>query len=111
MALAAPWAQDGSNATIRVTTRLVPVDVLVKDKRTGARVESLIAGQFRVSDDGRADRGEVRAHLVQHAGHQLHVDQRIRAAPRPHAELGDGGAAFHQPRHHEFPTRVYDIGP
>ena len=53
MALAAPWAQDGSNAIIRVTTRLVPVDVLVKDKRTGARVESLTAGQFRVSDDGR----------------------------------------------------------
>ena len=53
VALAAPWNRGGSNATIRVTTRLVPVDVLVKDKRTGARVENLTASQFRVSDDGR----------------------------------------------------------
>ena len=51
--LAAVSAQEDSNPVIRVSSRLVAVNVLVKDKRTGARVDNLTAGQFRISDDGR----------------------------------------------------------
>jgi VWFA-related protein len=51
--LAAFWLQDAAIPTIRVTSRLVPIDVLVKDKSTGLRVDDLSADRFRVLDEGR----------------------------------------------------------
>ena len=51
--LAAFWLQDAAIPTIRVTSRLVPIDVLVRDKSTGLRVDDLSAGRFRVLDEGR----------------------------------------------------------
>lgn len=46
------YAQDDSEI-IRVDTRLVSVDVLVTDKRTGARIDELKREDFEILDDGR----------------------------------------------------------
>lgn len=45
-------AQQDNSEVIRVDTRVVSVDVLVTDKRTGARVEGLKRENFEVLDDG-----------------------------------------------------------
>jgi len=45
--------QEISPPTIQVISRLVVIDVLVRDKRTGARVDNLTADHFRVFDEGR----------------------------------------------------------
>lgn len=45
-------AQEDSDV-LKVTTRLVPIDVLVTDKRGGARVENLREENFEVFDDDR----------------------------------------------------------
>ncbi len=47
------YAQDDDSETIRVTTRLVSVDVLVMDKRTGARIDELKREDFTILDEGR----------------------------------------------------------
>lgn len=46
-------AQVEEPETVRVTSRLVNVDVLVTDRRTGARVEGLRREDFKVTDDSR----------------------------------------------------------
>lgn len=46
-------AQGEEPETVRVTSRLVNVDVLVTDRRTGTRVEGLRREDFKVTDDGR----------------------------------------------------------
>lgn len=51
--LAAFWFQDAAGPTVRVTSRLVPIDVLVTDKSTGMRVDGLNADRFRILEDGR----------------------------------------------------------
>jgi VWFA-related protein len=51
---AAALAQKGDDeATVRVTSRVVNVDVLVTDRRTGARVDGLKRENFQITDDGR----------------------------------------------------------
>jgi len=47
------YAQDDDSEIIRVDTRLVSVDVLVTDKRTGARIDELKREDFIILDDGR----------------------------------------------------------
>ncbi len=46
-------AQDPAEEVVRVKTRVVFIDTLVKDKRTGAPVTGLTRDNFRVLDDGR----------------------------------------------------------
>lgn len=46
-------AQDPVEEVVRVNTRVVFVDVLVRDKRTGAPVADLTRDDFTVLDDGR----------------------------------------------------------
>ena len=46
-------AQTPDQTSIKVTSRLVTVDVSVLDKRTGAKVERLSKDDFEVLDDGR----------------------------------------------------------
>jgi VWFA-related protein len=49
-----PAAQDPAEDVVRVKTRVVFLDALVKDKRTGAPVTGLTRDNFTVLDDGRA---------------------------------------------------------
>jgi VWFA-related protein len=51
--LSAFWLQEAQGPTMRVTSRLVPIDVLVTDNGTGLRVDDLPVDRFRVLDGGR----------------------------------------------------------
>ena len=46
-------SQQDKSDVVRVTSRLVNVDVLVTDKRTGARIDGLKREEFEVTDNGR----------------------------------------------------------
>jgi len=46
-------AQEEDAETVRIASRLVTLDVLVTDSRTGARVDELGRGDFEVLDEGR----------------------------------------------------------
>ena len=53
IAAAPVFAQKDESEIVRITSRLVSVDVLVTDKRTGARVDGLKKEDFEVMDEGR----------------------------------------------------------
>ena len=86
------FAQGETSETVRVTSRLVSVDVLVTNKRTGARVDGLRQEDFQVSDNGRlqvlthfakgatADRPLALAMLVDVRGTTKAVVPKLRAA-------------------------------
>ncbi len=46
-------AQDSTEDVVRVNTRVVLVDTLVRDKKTGAPVKNLASENFQLFDDGR----------------------------------------------------------
>jgi Ca-activated chloride channel family protein len=47
------FAQETDDETIKINSALVSLEVLVTDKRTGARIDGLKRENFEVSDDGR----------------------------------------------------------
>ncbi len=51
--VAPAFSQQDKSDVVRVTSRLVNVDVLVTDKRTGARIDGLKREDFEVTDNGR----------------------------------------------------------
>src|SRR6266568_5613517 len=54
--------------TIRINTRVVFMDALVKDKRTGASISDLAPENFEVFDDGRLHQLDVRVKAVDAKG-------------------------------------------
>jgi len=80
-------AQEANEDIVRVNTRVVFIDALVKDKRTGAPVTDLTRDNFTVLDDGR-----VRELAYFNTGN---LTRRPRALMLVIDFLGDWGRTFH----------------
>jgi VWFA-related protein len=78
-------AQDPAEEVVRVNTRVVFIDTLVKDKRTGESVEGLKLEDFEVLDNGRP-------RVISYFGSEGGVDNRPLALLLVVAPFDDGAA-------------------
>lgn len=77
--------QDPAEDIVRVNTRVVFIDTLVKDRRTGERVEGLKREDFEVLDNGRP-------RVISYFGSEGSMDNRPLALLLVLAPLDDGAA-------------------